>query len=297
MYYTVNVKPVNNFSYRNSDKMSASSGKTPTRLGVNKNPGSGSGGTKMSFTKKEAVKPAETTYNNTATSSRAKINAPRAAARQSSSGGGRSKLPVIIAVAVIILAAVGFAGWKFVLNKPADTGGGEPTLPMRQAQATGNIEYKHNAIDITYKREQPIEGQYIVVGYDNWADSDQRFSDGHISLLPLGTAQALRQKYQNIFNADGDPEGQRTIREAVLNMPYIYGVNADPVKKGLDEISVNYTPDRIILIRIKGTLLSYVRGSFNGNDVPAPQLQGGGNFQFVELNDIEIMDYNWSYGN
>lgn len=283
------------FIRRNFDKMSASSGKTPTRLGVNKNPNAG--GTKLSFTKKTADTAISANYGDTATSMRAKVNTPWAAARRNSAKQPRSKLPLLIIVVVIIIAAGAFGWWKFMGGAPANYDGNFK-LPQRQAQATGNIKYKYDAIDITYKREQSIEGQFIVIGYDSWEDSPQRFSDGHISLLPLGTAQALRQKYQNIFNADGDPAGQQTINNAVLNMPFIYNhEDQAPAKKGLEEVSVNYTSDRIILIHIKGTTLSYVKGTLNGNEMPAPKLRGGAHFQFVELNEVEIMDYNWSYGN
>lgn len=214
--------------------------------------------------------------------------------KTSSSGGNSGKLIKLIIVVVVVIIVAG-AAWWFLGGKPsAPPAGGEPTLPQRAALPP-TIEYAHDDIQITYQVGLPVEGTYIVLGFNPWEQNRRRFSDGHISLLPMARAEELFKQYGNLYDAEGDAAGMQAIRNAALNMPYIYDATKTPgVTAGLQGIAARFNPGGYVAVNIKGHFLTYEKGSLNGHDMPAPQEQSGAPFNFVNLEAITLIDNDWT---
>lgn len=214
---------------------------------------------------------------------------------RTSSGGGNSGKLIKLVILVIVVIIIAGGAWWFLGNKASapDTGG-EPALPQRAAQPA-TIEYAHDDIMITYQVGQPVEGTYIVLGFNSWEQNRRRFSDGHISLLPIARAEELFKQYGNLYDAEGDAAGMQAIRGASLNMPYIYDEAKTPgVAAGLQTIAARFNPKSYVAITIKARFLTYEKGSLNGHDMPAPQEQSGAPFNFVNLEAISFVDNDWT---
>lgn len=233
---------------------------------------------------------------NKAAAAKTSTGSTKAAPRTASSARtGGSKLPKIIILVVVIIIAGG--AWWFLGRSPAQNPGNDssaPALPNRAEAAPQLIEYVHNDIQITYKTDKPFEGTYLVLGYNSWEQNLRRFSDGHISLMPLDKADELRKKYGNLIDADGTQAGMQAIRDASINMPYIYNNDKTPdIKPELRLLESEYEPGRYITVTVKGQLLSYEKGSLNGRDMPAPQEQSGAAFYFVNFEEFKVVDTDW----
>lgn len=140
-----------------------------------------------------------------------------------------------------------------------------------------------------------MEGTYIVLGYNSWEQNRRRFSDGHISLLPAEKAAELYKQYGNLYDGGGDTVAMQAIRSASLNMPYIYNETQTPgVAAGLQAIAAQYQPGAYIAVQLKGHFLTYEKGSLAGRDMPAPQEQSGVSFNFVNLEEVKVVNANWS---
>lgn len=232
-----------------------------------------------------------------------KEKAPKAAKRpkrERGSGGssrtsGSGKLIKIVLAVVVVVIIAGGAWWFLGGKSPAQpTPVDGPALPQRTADMPQTIEYVHNDINISYKVGQPVAGTYIVLGYNSWEQNQRRFSDGHISLLPLAKAQELYKQYGNLYDGGGDTMAMQAIRAVSLNMPYIYNEAQTPgVAAGLKEIAAQFRPESYLAIQIKGHFLTYEKGSLSGRDMPAPEEQSGVSFNFVNFEEVKVVNANW----
>lgn len=214
--------------------------------------------------------------------------------RSGGSGSGSGKLPKIIILVVIIVVIAGGAWWYLNKDAAPTTGGDNaPALPARNTMPQ-SVEFAHKDIKITYKVEKPFTGSYLVLGYDSWELQDQRFSDGHISLLPLTVAEGLRTQYGDLHAAAKDNAGAQTIRENTLNMPYIYNNRLNPdVRPELRLLESEFSVDKFIVVNISGYMLSYEKGFVGDREMPAPTEQGGAPFHFVSFNVFKVINNNW----